>query len=362
MTAEDAVATEGASSRGGGQYTPTAYPEEARELTAERITAAGVTMRAHILHYDQSYGPFGGGGDADDAGWAPAPWCYPSADLRITIVAPSSANISWAPWYTEPKDGLAVATFSTGYIEDEPMFGIVAQVAADATGVTFTTASGATDTATPMNGLALLIVAGGIEENFSVEVERAGGSPIAANAGDLTQSWVGNEFRDACEPPPPALPPAGEQPTDPVAAEEAVRDSWTIAHDLANSAPDRRASFVDDATGVVEAWEALHSGTYAEAARTSTTTIRELVFTSPTEAWFRYDIETSITNFFDRYGMARLEDDGIWRITRQTICQDVALAPGFGCTPSVAPLHPPSAADDPRYGGGSMPEVITEEG
>jgi hypothetical protein len=52
--------------------------------------------------------------------------------------------------------------------------------------------------------------------------------------------------------------------------------------------------------------------------------------------------------------MAHLGDDGTWRVTRQTVCQDIALAPGFGCSPAVQPLLPPSAADNPRYG--AVPE------
>ena len=119
-----------------------------------------------------------------------------------------------------------------------------------------------------------------------------------------------------------------------------------------------RVSFVDDGTGLAAAWEALQAGQYGEAARTSTRTITDLVFTSPTEAWFRYDIETSIMNFYNRYGMAKLNADGRWQITRQTMCQDVALAPGFGCDPPVDQLLPPSAANDPRYGDVTGEETL----
>ncbi|MEO5899117.1 MAG: hypothetical protein ABIR68_03165, partial [Ilumatobacteraceae bacterium] len=76
--------------------------------------------------------------------------------------------------------------------------------------------------------------------------------------------------------------------------------------------------------------------------------ITELVFVSPTQAWFRYDLISGFSTFIDRYGQARLVD-GTWKLTRQTFCQDIALA-GIGCSPAVDPLLPPSAQDDPRYG------------
>ena len=96
-----------------------------------------------------------------------------------------------------------------------------------------------------------------------------------------------------------------------------------------------------------------------EAARTRAADVfgcppRELVFTSPTEAWFRYDIDSPMASFADRYGMAVLGEDGVWRLTRQSVCQDLALVPGTTCVPSVSQLLPPSAADDPRYGGGML--------
>ena len=111
---------------------------------------------------------------------------------------------------------------------------------------------------------------------------------------------------------------------------------------------------MDDGTGLVAAWDSIADGAYAETAAAATFTVRELVFTSPTEAWFRYDIDSPMASFADRYGMAVLGEDGVWRLTRQSVCQDLALVPGTTCVPSVSQLLPPSAADDPRYGGGML--------
>lgn len=360
-----AAATEGSagdaatsmSAPGSGQYMNNAYAEPERPLVAERVAQGNVVMRAHLAAYDaeSSYDPWGAGAFGD---WSPARWCFPVGDVRLSVSTPTSMNISWAPWFDEAKDGLAVTTFSTGYVEGEPMFGVVAQVSPDVTAVTLSTASGS-DTTAPVGGVALLIVAGPIDEAFTVSIERADGSSAATGAAALTQQWSSVEYRDACQPPPPALPPAGEQPADAAAARAAVEAAWAAVHGgRGGLTHDERATAVDDATGLDEAWTALESSEYAEAAATSSSTFRELVFVSPTEAWFRYDIETTITNFYDRYGRAVQGDDGVWRITRQTVCQDLALAPGNGCTPAVDPLLPPSAATDPRYQGMPTEETV----
>ena len=247
-----------------------------------------------------------------------------------------------------------MTTFASGYPEGSPIFGALAQVDPDVAQVTMTTASGLTDSTAPIDGLALLEVAGGIEQDLTFTVTKADGSSTTTPVGELTTPYATAEYHAACDPPPPALPEAGEQPSDPNATEASVRANWAIVHDFAGDAQSRR-SYVDDDTGVAEAWTALQNGDYADAAKASTADIAELVFTSPTEAWFRYDVLTPITNFYDRYGIAHLGADGVWIFTRQTICQDISLAPGFGCTPPVDALLPPSAAADPRYN----PQVIT---
>jgi hypothetical protein len=321
-----------------------AYEEPQQELLAERTTSSGVVLRAHLARYPQDEMQFGG-----PAGWKPAGWCYPVGNIRVSVAAPNSVNLAGAGWFAQLKDGVSVATFASGYPEGHPMFGVVAQVDANVTKVTMTTPSGLTDSVAPANGVALLLVDGKIEQDVIVSVTKADGSTTEHKALDQNQLYNSRDYRDSCTPPPPALPDAGVQPADAAAADAAVRESWRIAHDFANNEPDQRGAFVDDRTGLADAWAALQSGQYADAARQSTTDIAEIVFTSAADAWFRYDVLTPITNFYDRYGQAHLNSQGVWQITRQTICQDIALAPGFACTPPVDTLLPPSAQNDPRY-------------
>ncbi|CAB4865190.1 unannotated protein [freshwater metagenome] len=331
----------------GGQYSPGAYAEEPQQLVAQRTTASGITIRAHRQDFgDQMSDPYAG----QYNGWKPAGWCFPTGQLRLSIVTASAVNLSGAPWYSEPKDGVAISTFAAGYVESSPVFGAVAQVGNDITSITFTTASGLTDTTAPTDGLALLAVNGPIEDAFTMTLGHGDGTVTTIDAADLTAQYSGTDYHTGCEPPPPALPAAGAQPADPAAAEAAVRESWRISRDFAGTDGSVRITYVDDPTGIQDAWKALSDGQYVDAATSATQPIAELVFTSPTEAWFRYDVLTSISNFYNRYGMARLGADGVWRITRQTVCQDLSLAPGIGCTPTVETLLPPSAANDPRYG------------
>jgi hypothetical protein len=338
------------SAAGSGVYAPGAYEEPPMELVGQRTTASGVVLKAYLGRYEGGDPYFGG-----PPGWAPAAWCFPQGNLRISIVAPTSVNIAYASWYPELKDGLSVTTFASGYVEGSPIFGAVAQVDSDVTSISMSTESGLTDTTEPTNGIALLQVDGGIEANVTFTVTKADGTSSVKQVSDLAQPYVTAEFHEACDPPGPALPEAGGQPDDPVAAEDAIRANWVIVHNFAGDTQSRR-SFVDDDTGVVDAWKALQEGEYADAASESTADIKELVFTAPTEAWFRYDLLTPITNFYDRYGVAHLDSGGTWVFTRQTICQDISLAPGFGCTPPVDQLLPPSAATDPRY----SPQLINE--
>jgi len=347
-TAATTAAGDGMMGSGGGggmgSWSPNAYAEPAQTLVFERALDDGTVIRVHGQWWNE--GDMYGGWPGFE-GWEPAPWCQPTGNLRVAVAAPDSINVAWAPWYREAKDGLAVSTFATGYVEDVPRFGVVAQVGADVTSVTLTTPSG-TDTAVPVSSEAgpvvVLLVPGPITDDLQLELERSSGTQTATPS-DLMESWNSPEFRDACQPPPPALPEPGEQPADAAAAEATVRDSFAIvrAEDIA-----ARLEVIDDASGIEAAWAAITAGQYAEVAASATFTIRDFVFSSPTEAWFRYDIESSAGTFTDRYGRAVLGGDGTWRITRDTVCQDLALAQA-PCDPPGSVVLPPSAANDPRY-------------
>jgi hypothetical protein len=113
------------------------------------------------------------------------------------------------------------------------------------------------------------------------------------------------------------------------------------------------SDLIDDPTGVAEARQQVQDGDFAEDAAGASATIDELVFTAPDEAWFRYSIDTPGNDFDNRYGIAVLVD-GVWKITRSTVCQDLSLA-GGDCGGGWQQIYPPSAL--PEIGGDV--EVIT---
>src|SRR6056297_1142780 len=159
------------------------------------------------------------------------------------------------------------------------------------------------------------------------------------------------EYERQCTPgpfPQLPLPPAGEQPGDPASAEAEVLAVYERALDrsVPLSADDPVA--VDDLTGLEDAAAEVDAGELAEAAASAEHAVDEMVFTSPDEAWFRYTISTTVGEFGGRFGIARF-DGSSWKITRDTICQDLAMAGGT-CVPPSSTIEPP----EPEY----WPEVI----
>src|SRR6056297_1104556 len=159
------------------------------------------------------------------------------------------------------------------------------------------------------------------------------------------------EYERECTPGPfPQLPlPApGEQPSDPASAEAEILAVYERALDrsVPLSADDPAA--VDDLTGLEDAVAEVDAGEMAEVAASAEHAVDEMVFTSPDEAWFRYTISTTVGEFGGRFGIARF-DGSSWKITRDTICQDLAMAGGT-CVPPSSTIEPP----EPEY----WPEVI----
>jgi hypothetical protein len=141
----------------------------------------------------------------------------------------------------------------------------------------------------------------------------------------------------------PRLPEPGEQPAD---ADKAKAEITAAVETIYNSAipSDTKTDLLDDPTGVNEAFEAAKSGQFSEAAKNTTATVTGLVFTSPTEATFEYelhvpadattlDTENSGT-ISGRFGTATLID-GVWKIGRTGICTDLSLA-GASCGVNAA--------------------------
>ncbi|MEM8747000.1 MAG: hypothetical protein AAGF91_09885 [Actinomycetota bacterium] len=161
-----------------------------------------------------------------------------------------------------------------------------------------------------------------LADGSTFDVDPYGPSPAYPEPGDPCgpPAYPGSE-----------LPAAGDPPPDPAAAEQEIRERHALLVDQDQPGDDKLIDLLDDATGVAEALDGALNGSLADAARSAEYTIDELIFTSPAEAFFRYTIQTSSGTFSGRLGAAGLSDDGTWRISRATLCQDLSLA-GSPCS------------------------------
>ena len=310
----------------------------AYELVLERVTDSGITIRA--LRGESWYSDEMAMPDAN--GWVAPRWCYGDAELRIGLSGPGLIDVTGATWFSELPAGVAVSATHAGWADGQPLGVIAVQVAEGITEVTATSGD-VTDRAAPVGGAVVLLLPGvdPYIDGYSVDVTDASGARTLTEAELNPMNSA--EWHEACEPPPPALPDAGEQPADAAAAEAAVRDVFATLFSSSTPFEDQPAGLLDDDTGVAAAIEVARNGDFADAVATAEYTIEDFVFTSPTEAWFRYSIATGTSYFGQRYGTAYLID-GSWRISRAVICQDLALA-GAPCEPDPGPIYPPSWYD-----------------
>ena len=329
--------------------------EQPMEQVYERTLSGGERVRLQVGQPFAEDFSFEGGPDD----WRPAAFCYSNIQARVTIDSPTIVDVESVSWYEELFNGLSVSPFNVGWADGSPRRVVVVQTTPDATEATITWADGVSDTAPIVDGVAVLVVPGGrfYETTFVLDIASPAG--VRSVEGPEIDYWNDPEYRAGCEPPPPALPEAGEQPDDPAAETAALTERFQLLWNLDIASEDKPSDLLDDDTAIDDVREQIAAGEFADAAAGAVQTIEELVFTSPTEAWFRYSIETSITDFFDRYGTATLVD-GVWVFPRALVCQDAALA-GGQCSPPAEPIYPPAWYE--RYGGPYAQECfVTEDG
>lgn len=291
------------------------------------------------------------------SGWQPAAFCWATAESRLTIDGPDIVDVAGHGWYEELFNGLVVQPVQAGWADGHLLRILQIQTAPDATEVAVTWSDGASDRAAVADGVAVLVVDGdGPYDDYTFEITDASGTRLLSK--DDLDYYNDPDYRAACQEPPPALPEAGEQPADQAAAEAALVERFEILWDRSIAEDAKPDDLLDDRTGVDDAIAQVFDGVYADSADSATHTIEELVFTSPTEAWFRYGIDTINGFFGERYGTATLTD-GVWVFPRALVCQDLGLA-GGGCEPWAEPIYPPSWYE--RYGDPYSVCWIDEDG
>jgi hypothetical protein len=351
-TAVESVDTVVVGPGAGGRWIPypggtTDYVGPPLEHVLSRTTDSGIAVHAYAWPGGGTAWPTEGG-----PGWAPAPWCNPTGSLRVGTTFGDAIGVGGASTFSEPFGGISVQPLVAGYAEGTPFTVLVVQGGPDVDRVAATFADGSVDAAETTNGLALLATpfAPPHEEMvwtgdappsgpaYTLTVHRGDEATEIASA-DLPSPSQG-DYEANCMAP-TELPEPGEQPADPAAAEQAVRDAFSAVFDFADRAEGDRTwmEHLDSQEGVQEAIDVVLGGTFGSAAQGAEYTMGDLVFVSPTEAWFRYDLFANNNRFDDRFGLA-VEVDGTWKISRGVICQDLALA-GGRCEPPIGPLYPP---------------------
>jgi hypothetical protein len=323
----------------------------AYELVFERVTDSGITIRALRGESWYSEGAF----MPDPNGWTPARWCHGDAELRIGLSGPGLIDVTSTSWFSELPADAVVSAAQAGWADGQPLAVIAVQVG-DGISEVAATSGDVSDRGVPAGGVVVLLLPGidPYTDGYAVDVTDASGTRALTDAELNPMNTP--EWHEACEPPPPALPEAGEQPADAAAAEAAVRGVFTELFGSTTPFEEKPAGLLDDDTGVAAAIEVARGGDYADAVATAEYTIEDFVFTNPTEAWFRYSISTGMSYFSQRYGTAHLID-GSWRISRGVICQDLALA-GAPCEPDPGPIYPESWYD--MYGAPLMTDACME--
>lgn len=117
--------------------------------------------------------------------------------------------------------------------------------------------------------------------------------------------------------------PRGAEPADPRAARLHIAQAYAVAYDYTQPV-DRRTAAVDDARGLPDAVGQAVAGPFGSIALQAGAHVVAVSFTAPDQAVVAYELEVS-GNPWRRRGTASLVD-GTWRVSRSTICADLALA------------------------------------
>lgn len=323
-----------------------------------RDTDAGLALRVTRTELE------GAGSAATNQAAAIPAECTTVAFLNIGIVLPDDLAVATGQ-VTTAKDPMA--RLVTAYSSTQRPLVVLVVTGVGSKRVSATFPGGTRDSMTAREGIAVL--AADVNEaqvgrwrDVKVAIgEGEGAAPLGLVGSEMIGvSGAAGDATSADAPPQldcsPRLPAPGEQPADPAAAEQAVVDTFTTVYDFTSPA-DRRGALIDDATGVEAALQNVLAGGFADAARGARFKFGDLVFTDPTTAAVRYDIEIpegsgaqSVAQ--NRFGTARLVD-GVWKVARATVCADLQLAggscdPGSVSDPGFAPTTILEGTGSPR--------------
>jgi hypothetical protein len=296
-------------------------------LLTTRTTATGDVLR---LYQQPPWGP----GDDGNPFWEAPSTCVAVSSVMAEWSTDLAVGMTTATVFAEPRDGLVASATPVGVAEGVPTIVVVAQVGPDVHEVSATFPGGAVDATSPVEGIAVLAApAPGLDVEAGYEGNSLG--VVVTTDTGLVEDSVSPYGFDTysspdCQVPTPTLPEPGEQPADPEAARAAVEAAWAGLHDRSLTVDERGAHLQGGAELLAPIEEALLASGFADSVRQAEVPLDDLVFTAPDEAWVLYHIEIGGNpSFTGRFGHVRLID-GVWLVTTESYCRDVALA-GVDC-------------------------------
>jgi hypothetical protein len=275
-------------------------------------------------------GVFGANGEGSPVRWVTAQTSDKVAKVRVSFEGGGSDEMApvddvvllAAPADTAKTGGTIEALDSSGSVmtsTDVAAAGV--SVLWDQTVFTQTGADGAisVEPTTPAGGGLT------IEGTPTTTVVPGGTTKPSGSSSSGSEDPATNGLRAECTPPAPTLPAPGEQPADAAAARAAVVQAYATAYSGIGD-PNGKRDAVEDSDELADVIAQADSGSFAQQVKDASAVVTDVVFTSPTEATVRYDINVKdYSNFTGRIGKARLID-GTWKVARVTICADLSLA------------------------------------
>jgi hypothetical protein len=250
------------------------------------------------------------------------PWCESTSTLVAEVSNDAMATVQ-AGSIIGLAQGSQVSllnSFVVGAAEHSPVLLVMVKVA-DGIGHIRLTADGRTDTAAPVQGLAVLAVPNSTGDG-TIALLDTDGRPHGSL--ELPQQSTVETPECALEPVP--LPKAGKQPSDPADAERAVRTAYEKAF-TAVPGDDSYSSL-----SAVQNGDALHAAldqlrhNFAQAAASSSVDTGQLVFTDPQTAVLKFTLHYTGGAPYGTHNGTAVFENGRWLVSQDSYCAVL----GFG--------------------------------
>ncbi|MGH9015727.1 MAG: hypothetical protein ACRDZ1_17565 [Acidimicrobiia bacterium] len=274
-------------------------------------------------------------------GSCPPPECFPVGYVSAGLSSDEAVGLATGPLYERAPEPVVASHGFFGVGEGAPVAWAVVQVDPGVASVRARFDAGGDDEMHPQDGIAVL--ASSIRPDDRAPPEPGGTVETLDEHGDVIETadiapGQGVEDRvfssPECAPRPPGLPePDGPPPADDAQARDGVIEGLTVAYAGA-STPEERLSRIDDPEGLEGARQEVLVHFPLVPLDQVSVRVEEVRFLNPTTAAVRYTIVLpgySIPEFPNRICQAMLVDD-TWKVTRDTVCHDLALG-GVTCPP-----------------------------